>query len=67
MVVDNDQEMRGAIADTLRDGGHDVMEAASGGCKTRLLCIRLGTGHSGAILVNLHTVRRASISGEHLG
>jgi CheY-like chemotaxis protein len=30
MVVDNDQEMRGAIADTLRDGGHDVMEAASG-------------------------------------
>jgi len=30
MVVDDDQEMRGAIADTLRDGGHDVMEAASG-------------------------------------
>ena len=30
IVVDDDQEMRGAIADTLRDGGHDVMEAASG-------------------------------------
>lgn len=30
MVVDDDQEMRGAIADTLRDGGHDVMEVASG-------------------------------------
>jgi CheY-like chemotaxis protein len=30
MVVDDDQEMCGAIADMLRDGGHNVMEAASG-------------------------------------
>jgi hypothetical protein len=35
--------------------------------KTRLLCMRLGTGPSGAILESLHTVRRvAPISGEHL-
>src|SRR6516165_3305338 len=35
--------------------------------KARLLCMRLGTGHPGATLVSLHTVRRvAPISGEHL-
>ena len=30
MVIDGDQEMRGAIADVLRDGGYDVVEAANG-------------------------------------
>jgi hypothetical protein len=34
---------------------------------TCLLCMRLGAGQSGAILDNVHTVRRvAPISGEHL-
>ena len=30
MVIDGDQEMRGAIADVLRNGGYDVVEAANG-------------------------------------
>ena len=32
------------------------------GFKARLLCMRLGTGHPGATLVSLHTVRRVALS-----
>jgi CheY-like chemotaxis protein len=47
MVVDHDQEMRGAIADTLRDGGHDVVEAASGeGALRRLERLASGAHYS---------------------